>query len=411
MALDASLKKPFAEQVDYFRQKLNLPTERWDDLAGAAHDRAFVVAGAQAADLLANLRAAVGAAIKDGKSLDAFRKEFEAIVARNGWTGWTGEGSQAGVAWRTRVIYQTNMATSYAAGRWAQLNDPELVALRPYWRYVHSELVSNPRPQHQAWNGLVLHKDDPFWRTHYPPNGWGCQCSVKAASRADVAAARAKGLDAAPEGWDQVDQTTGTPPGIDKGWGHAPGATWHPDLDKYDYHLARQVVARNMRDGVFERWHARLAQQVTDQLADPELAALDKSAQINVLRKRLAVGEVYPVAVLPPPIAAAMRVTTQVVNVSGYDLVKQQVSRAGQDFGAVEYLQAQLAIESPRLLVAENDQMTLFLSDAAGEWYAAVLQRTASGKGVFLKSYRRSNERDVKLQRKKGSVLIDTLAG
>lgn len=63
--------------------------------------------------------------------------------------------------------------------------------------------------------------------THYPPNGWGCQCSVKAASRAEIAAAKAKGLDVAPEGWDQVGETTGTPPGIDRGWGHAPGATWH----------------------------------------------------------------------------------------------------------------------------------------------------------------------------------------
>ncbi|WP_413879007.1 hypothetical protein [Candidatus Aalborgicola defluviihabitans] len=27
--------------------KLNLPTERWDDIKAAAHDRAFIVAGAQ----------------------------------------------------------------------------------------------------------------------------------------------------------------------------------------------------------------------------------------------------------------------------------------------------------------------------------------------------------------------------
>ncbi|MDD3355072.1 phage minor head protein [Zoogloea sp.] len=222
----------------YFRQKLNLPTERWDDLAGAAHDRAFVVAGAQTADLLADLRGAVGRAIQDGKSLDAFRKEFDAIVAKNGWTGWTGEGSQAGVAWRTRVIYQTNMATSYAAGRWAQLNDPELASLRPYWRYVHSDLVSHPRPQHQAWNGLVLHKDDPFWRSHFPPNGWGCKCTVKAASRAEIAAAQAKGLDSAPAGWDEIGDSTGAPPGIDKGWGHAPGANaTRPLLEMVDAKL------------------------------------------------------------------------------------------------------------------------------------------------------------------------------
>lgn len=238
MPLDAVFKKSFKEQVDFFRQKIDLPTEHWDDIAGAAYDRAFVVAGAMKADLIADLRQAVGRSIEQGKSLDWFRKEFDRIVAARGWTGWTGEGSKAGVAWRTQVIYQTNLATSYAAGRWAQLNDPELASIRPFWRYVHSDLVSHPRPQHKAWNGLVLHKDDPVWATHFPPNGWGCQCTVKAASRAERAAAEAKGLTAAPAGWDEPQATTGTPSGIDKGWAHAPGANaTRPLLDMVDAKL------------------------------------------------------------------------------------------------------------------------------------------------------------------------------
>ena len=43
---------PFAEQIEFFRQKLNLPTEHWDDIMRETHDRAFVVAGAMKADLL-----------------------------------------------------------------------------------------------------------------------------------------------------------------------------------------------------------------------------------------------------------------------------------------------------------------------------------------------------------------------
>ncbi|MDE2442099.1 MAG: head morphogenesis protein, partial [Betaproteobacteria bacterium] len=57
---------PFAEQLDFFRAKLNLPTDRWDDIQRAAHDRAFIVAGAGEADLLADLRAAVDKAIAEG---------------------------------------------------------------------------------------------------------------------------------------------------------------------------------------------------------------------------------------------------------------------------------------------------------------------------------------------------------
>ena len=50
---------PFQEQIDFFRAKLNLPTDRWDDIWKAAHDRAFVVAGAAKADLLNDLRQAL----------------------------------------------------------------------------------------------------------------------------------------------------------------------------------------------------------------------------------------------------------------------------------------------------------------------------------------------------------------
>ncbi|MFN3985729.1 MAG: phage minor head protein [Rhodocyclaceae bacterium] len=215
------LDLPFAEQIDFFRRKLNLPTERWDDIRKAAHDRAFIVAGAAQADLLADLRAAVDKAIASGTTLRTFRKDFREIVARRGWTGWTGEGTAAGEAWRTRVIYETNLRTSYAAGRWRQLNDPALQAARPYWRYVHSGLARDPRPDHLAWSdaGLTLPADHPFWQTHYPPNGWGCRCRV-----VPVREPAEGDSTEPPGGWDTPLPSTGAPRGIDPGWDYAPGA-------------------------------------------------------------------------------------------------------------------------------------------------------------------------------------------
>lgn len=78
-------------------------------------------------------------------------------------------------------------------------------------------------------------------------------------------------------------------------------------------------------------------------------------------------------------------------------------------FDARDYFNAQGTLDNPRLVVRENQQMTLFLSDDAGKWYAAVVQQTISGKGVFLKSFRRSSEKDAMLQRKKGEILMDLL--
>lgn len=216
----------FQEQIDFFRAKLNLPTERWDDIWQAAHDRAFVVAGAQKADLLNDLHAAVEKSLTGG-SIGEFRKAFAEAVKKAGWSGWTGQGTKAGEAWRTRVIYQTNMATSYAAGRHKQLTDPELLKVRPFWRYIHSDGVMHPRPIHLSWHGLTLPANHPFWLTHSTPNGWGCLCRIQAV-RAPAAGANTQ----PPAGWDTIDPKTDAPIGIDKGWAYAPGSNTDTSLSK-----------------------------------------------------------------------------------------------------------------------------------------------------------------------------------
>lgn len=223
-------RQPFALQVEFLKAKLRLPTNKWDDIWQEAHDRAFVVAGAAKADLLADLHSAVIRAVEDGRGIEDFRKEFRQIVAKNGWTGWAGQGTAAGEAWRTRVIYQTNMATSYAAGRYAQLSDPDLLSFRPYWKYHHLDGVLHPRPLHVSWGGMVLPHDHEFWKTHYPPNGWGCHCWVTAASKAEYEKAVNAGKAAPPAGWQGLDSKTGAPIGIDRGWAYAPGATTAQDL-------------------------------------------------------------------------------------------------------------------------------------------------------------------------------------
>lgn len=211
----------FGEQIAFLRDKLDIPTERWTDVWQSAHDRGFMVAGAMGEDLLKDLHAAVLKAIEQGTTLAQFREDFDGIVAKHGWTGWTGEGSEAGRAWRTRVIYETNIRTSYAAGRYQQLQ--AIKSRRPYWRYRHNDTVTHPREQHQAWDGLIIRADDPWWQTHYPPNGWGCRCYVESLADRDLRRLGLDGPNDAPD--DGVDPDTGMPVGVDPGWGYAPGAS------------------------------------------------------------------------------------------------------------------------------------------------------------------------------------------
>ena len=51
-----------------------------------------------------------------------------------------------------------------------------------------SVLDERTRPEHSAWHDTILRWDDPWWETHYPPNGWRCRCLVQQLSDEDLAA-------------------------------------------------------------------------------------------------------------------------------------------------------------------------------------------------------------------------------
>lgn len=265
----AALKLPFAEQIAFFRGKLGnlVPTAKWDDLMHAEHDVAFMVAGAAKADLLADLAEAVDKAISDGETIQQFRRRFLEIIQRRGWAGFTGDDRTTdrpqggkGLAWRTRVIYETNLLTSYAAGRRAQLEDGGYT----HWMYKHSDFVQRPRPHHVALNGIVRSKDDPFWQTHYPPNGWGCRCRVLGVR--GPAQARRLGGD-----WDkplpswagQTDPKTGAPVGVDKGFAYMPGGSvvervraLTPKLDRLPAAPSVALIQDWLKTVAFAAWYA-----------------------------------------------------------------------------------------------------------------------------------------------------------
>lgn len=274
-------RRPFVEQIDVFRQRLGelRSTAAWDDVAPGFHDHGFMVAGATRAELLADLARAVDRAIAEGRTLDQFRRDFRSIVERHGWHGWTGEGTAKGEAWRTRTIYRTNLATTYAAGRRAQL----VAGGFRFWVYKHGGSL-HPRLHHLSWDGVALAPDHPFWGTHSPPNGWGCSCYVVGAHSA--AGVRRMGGDpdkALPEDWLRHDLRKGAPVGIDKGWAYAPGAT----LDGTVTALAERLptLPASLGAGLFARWPASAREELAGQFSrflDTTLAALPRGERMIV---------------------------------------------------------------------------------------------------------------------------------
>lgn len=403
--VQAAFGLKFQSQIDFFKQKVRLPSESYKDISAIQHDKAFVIAGAMKADLLKDLQDAVGHAIEDGESLGAFRKRFKDIVEKRGWKDYTGSDSKSGIAWRTRVIYLTNLRTSHAAGRWQQMTTPEMLKARPYWQYRHVTR-DNPRLYHQRLNGKVLAANDSWWLINYPPNGYGCNCYARTLSAADM---KRLGL--------SLSETPDIDGYVQVGWEHAAGSSWRPDLDKYAHTIAKAMVAENMVNGVFERWVGRMQTQKDDLKNSngyDDLSNLDK----NRLIRHQDTGEKYAVAVLNDQQKQLLEVQSQTIYLSEYDALKQAISREGnRGFDATSYQKVQRVIDDASLIVrqihkptGEPSKRTLwvegFMPNKKSR-YSAVLHQTADGKEIYLKSYRLDSTKDNAIK-KRGEVLFES---
>lgn len=162
-----------AEAIAYLAEKVSIPTEGWRDTQDAEHDAAFVVAGAKGA-ILSDIRQAVEQGIQQGLGIRDFMAEFDRISQR-----WAHRGDKD---WRARVIWDTNVAQAYAAGRYSHQLDPGVLAVFPYLEYVHSDSLK-PRPHHLALDGKIFRADQmPF----YPPNGFNCRCRTVSVGDEDL---------------------------------------------------------------------------------------------------------------------------------------------------------------------------------------------------------------------------------
>lgn len=235
MAKELGFKQgSYKEAVDYFKQKINLPTKRWNDLKGAMHTRAFTVAGAMRADILLDFRNAVDKAIEKGESLQDFRDNFYKIASK--WRESDPSFDEKMKkpkygAWRSKVIYQTNMLTAAAAAQERQAREmPEVFT---HAKYI-CMMMPTSREQHKAWNGTVLPVNDPWWEKHSPPNGFGCLCEKEFISKYEMKA----GLEKETKAPTPANDTTN----IGENWDYSIG-----DADAENQRLKEQLEEKELK--------------------------------------------------------------------------------------------------------------------------------------------------------------------
>ena len=224
-----------ADALKFFRAKGLKTSFAWQDMWQQEHDAQFTVAKMMNVDLLRDVKAAVDKSIADGQTFQQFKKELKPRLVDAGWWGkaemtdpLTGEVKtvQLGSVRRLRTIFRVNMQTAYAAGAEQQMQEQKAEA--PYAMYDALD-DGRTRPQHKAWDGIVLPLDHPWWATHTPPNDWGCRCGKIQLSKRQVEAMGKSVSDEAPPSptREYTNPRTGeisrVPVGIGPGWAYNPG--------------------------------------------------------------------------------------------------------------------------------------------------------------------------------------------
>jgi hypothetical protein len=208
----------FDEAIKFWQGKVAMTPEEFYALAAECRAKAFTVTGVARMDMIEDVHAAIDAALEQGITL----RDFKKMVGDIGLPEY-----------RMDTIFNTNIQGAYNTGRVKQQTDPDVLARRPYWQYIHALGVKEPRPDHLAMDGMVYRADDPIWDEWYPHQGsrgdwYNCHCRVRTLSDFEL---------------EELGVEVQNPTGASRDPGELAKKTWEPDLSKYPPELRSQFEA------------------------------------------------------------------------------------------------------------------------------------------------------------------------
>jgi hypothetical protein len=275
--------------------------------------------------------------------------------------------------------------TARAAGQWERIQRTK--AGLPYLLYVRTA-SANPREQHLAFVGIMLPVDDSFWSTHFPPNGWGCKCSVRQIARFEYQRLAATGdyllepptIETRPFVNRRTGEITHVPIGIDPGWGTNPG-------------LAR---AKTLVDNVSARLEA----------AGEDAARARVAELVNSPAPKLLLGLSGPRFDMPVAVSGALReswkASSSIVAVSNEVMRRKIEKHAPVDVDAFARVQ-QIIDSGEEVDEGRGENRRSIIAQLDGKWWKLVLAKTQRGyMRIATLLHLRSGE-VARLKRKAGS--------
>ena len=393
------------EALDYFRSKDIRPGFDHRDVWRQEHASAFTVAKAMQLDVLDDLRDAVDSALAEGKAYRRFAAEVTPTLQRKGWWGRqevidpeAGEAREVelGSPRRLKTIYSTNMRTARAAGQWERIQ--RTAATHPYLIYELGPSEEH-REEHAAWAGTLLPAGDPWWRTHFPPNGWGCKCRVRQASRRE--AERLGGVSArpSPRTVEWVNKRTGEaariPRGIDPGWDTNPG-------------LERQRLLMEGLNGKLDAADQALARAAVRTVADSPL--LDR--QLAPIKPGDTPKGDLPAALLEREWKGALGAEAQLVRLTQRTAQKQRKKHGNLTLGEYRTVLPRV-LRDAQVVLSESghwgrnaETLVFFWLDQGNIYKAAVTADTP--RRVRLATFYNSDQMDLERALLRGKVVRDT---
>lgn len=375
---------PPPEVVRYFDDKGLTPGFHWQDVWQEEHAHAFTVAKAVETELLATFKASIARAQKEGLGFETWRTRVVEDLNRIGWGGPrlvadpVGAKPDAVVDFtapnRLKTIFWGNMASARAAGQWERAQRTK--AALPYLLYVRTT-AADPRKEHLGWVGTILPVDDPFWSSHFPPNGWLCKCSVRqitarerdrllALEPADGNGIRYSAERPVIETRAFTNKRTGeivhVPVGIDPGWGGNPG-------------LARvKGVLRALEQSLVEAGPADAARKLDDLWASPWTRVVSRLPPKQARQVWLPAG-------VSPRLQVAMGAKSPLVSINGAD-VGARANHDGRykDGRSYEDLRRlPQAIAEGAVVADANPRRRGMIWNLGRAWWRAIVTRSDTG--------------------------------
>lgn len=377
------------EAISFLRQKANVQSATFGELEAEAHARAFTVAGAASDALLNDFRRGIDEALRGKTTLKELVKGFPDLTKRYGWeyNGTPG--------WRAMIIYQTNISTAYAAGQYRQLTTPEALEMFPYWRYRH-HACEHPRAQHLAWDGMILPANDPWFATHFPPNGWRCHCTVEPVSRRNLkkfgwSVSEAPPIETRPWKNPATGKIEQVPVGIDPGFNSNPGAVWIQ---------AEKVRAETALTPVTE-----VSGKPVVDLPPVERQTLQAEQIEDLLEHPVGVVEA---GTLSPDIQKIIRSESDSLRLSEDNLKKNQTHHAEVEKSEYQLI-PQLVADTQMVLSAGSERHVMLFSTYGKQIYRMLIKSTANGKENYLLSFHAINGAEVKRYMRTRECLLGSL--